>query len=56
MIRQCDDSESEVIWEIINEAAQAYKRVIPADRWKEPYMSQDELRHEMGQGYHILGI
>ena len=55
MIRQCDDSESEVIWEIINDAAQAYKRVIPADRWKEPYMSQDELRHEMGQGIAFWG-
>jgi N-acetylglutamate synthase-like GNAT family acetyltransferase len=33
--------------EIINDAAQAYRGVIPADRWHEPYMSRDELRHEI---------
>ena len=35
---------------IINAAAQAYKGVIPADRWHEPYMSRDELAHEMADG------
>jgi N-acetylglutamate synthase-like GNAT family acetyltransferase len=39
-----------VIYEIINEAAQVYNGVIPADCWKEPYMSDDELRHEMDAG------
>ena len=39
-----------MIYEIINEAAQVYNGVIPADCWKEPYMSDDELRHEMDAG------
>ena len=47
MIRKCDDSDFEKIYEIINEAAGAYKGIIPTDRWKEPYMPKDELRHEI---------
>ena len=55
MIRQCDDSEFEVIYEIINDAAQAYRGVIPVDRWKEPYMSKDELQREMDEGVVFWG-
>jgi len=29
---------------IVNDAAQAYRGVIPVDRWHEPYMPKDELR------------
>ena len=47
MIRQCDDRDFETIYSIINNAAQAYKGIIPVDRWKEPYMSKEELRHEI---------
>lgn len=35
---------------IVNDAARAYRGVIPADRWREPYMSRDELLHEIGDG------
>lgn len=35
---------------IINEAAQAYRGVIPADRWHEPYMPLDELEQEIADG------
>jgi GNAT superfamily N-acetyltransferase len=35
---------------IINDAAQAYKGVIPADRWHDPYMPADELAREIGDG------
>lgn len=49
MIRRCDDRDFDAIWTIINDAAQVYKGVIPGDRWKEPYMSRDELAHEMAQ-------
>jgi N-acetylglutamate synthase-like GNAT family acetyltransferase len=35
---------------IINEAATAYKNVIPADQWKDPYMSKTELQHEIKDG------
>jgi N-acetylglutamate synthase-like GNAT family acetyltransferase len=55
MIRQCDNSDFEIIYAIINDAAQAYKGVIPEDRWKEPYMPKEELRHEMDQGVVFWG-
>ena len=55
MIQQCDKSEFESIYEIINEAAQAYRGVIPPDRWKEPYMSRDELQHEIREGIDFWG-
>ena len=35
---------------IINDAAQAYRGVIPADRWHEPYMPADELTKEISAG------
>ncbi|MBI5790195.1 MAG: GNAT family N-acetyltransferase [Rhodocyclales bacterium] len=35
---------------IINDAAQAYRGVIPADRWHEPYMPRDELEAEIANG------
>lgn len=47
MIRNCMGSDFEVILEIINDAAQAYKGVIPLDCWHEPYMSREELKHEI---------
>jgi len=55
MIRQCDNSEFRIIYEIINDAAQAYKGVIPMDCWKEPYMSKDELRREIDEGVIFWG-
>jgi N-acetylglutamate synthase-like GNAT family acetyltransferase len=55
MIRQCGNSEFETIYSIINDAAQAYKGVIPADCWKEPYMSEDELREEISAGVVFWG-
>jgi len=55
MIRQCDASEVELIYSIINDAAEAYRGVIPGDCWKEPYMSKDELQHEIDQGVVFWG-
>ncbi len=43
MMRRCDDRDFELIWAIINDGAKAYKGIIPADRWTEPYMSHEEL-------------
>ena len=37
-IRPCRDDEREAILAIVNAAAEAYRGVIPADRWHEPYM------------------
>ena len=56
MIRKCDEDDFEVIWQIINDGAQAYKGVIPLDRWKEPYMSREELRREMHEGVEFWGF
>ncbi|MDU2242752.1 MAG: hypothetical protein E7E23_19480 [Paenibacillus sp.] len=41
MLRLCTDQDKEDIYQIINDAAQAYKGVIPADRYHEPYMTRD---------------
>jgi N-acetylglutamate synthase-like GNAT family acetyltransferase len=49
-IRPCGERDIEIIYDIVNDAAQAYRCIIPADRWKEPYMSEDELRHEIDEG------
>jgi GNAT superfamily N-acetyltransferase len=35
---------------IVNDAAQAYREVIPADLWREPYMPSDELEKEIVDG------
>jgi N-acetylglutamate synthase-like GNAT family acetyltransferase len=55
MVRQCSESDFQAIYVIINDAATAYKGVIPADCWKEPYMSEKELRHEMRDGVEFWG-
>jgi GNAT superfamily N-acetyltransferase len=55
MIRRCDECHFETIYTIINDGAQAYKGVIPSDRWTEPYMSRDKLRHEIKDGVVFWG-
>jgi len=44
------DQDLDAIYAIINDAAQAYRGVIPADRWHEPYMPRDELAQEIAAG------
>lgn len=55
MIRLCNHTEIEEIYSIINDAAQAYKGVIPEDRYHEPYMSLEELREECEDGVEFWG-
>jgi N-acetylglutamate synthase-like GNAT family acetyltransferase len=55
MIRRCAGRDFEAIWAIINDGAQAYKGIIPADRWTEPYMSREQLRHEIAEGVVFWG-
>ena len=55
MIRRCQYADTETICAIINEAALAYKGVIPSDRWHEPYMSLEEVRTEMRRGIEFSG-
>jgi GNAT superfamily N-acetyltransferase len=56
MIRFCDERDFESIWSIINDGALAYKGVIPADCWTDPYMSRDELHDEMNDGVVFWGF
>ena len=49
-IRPAAEPDVLQIAEIINAAAQAYRGVIPSDRWHEPYMSFEELTREMADG------
>jgi GNAT superfamily N-acetyltransferase len=55
VIRRCDDRDFDQIWAIINDGAQAYKGVIPADRWTDPYMSREKLQHEIADGVEFWG-
>ena len=55
MIRDCVSTDFEAIYEIINDAAQAYRGIIPPDRWHEPYMPREELREELAAGVAFLG-
>ena len=54
-IRPLEDNEIDRALEIINQAALAYKRVIPADCWQEPYMPEAELRAEIAAGVNFWG-
>jgi GNAT superfamily N-acetyltransferase len=55
MIRPCKTRDFEPIYEIINDGAQAYKNIIPNDRWKEPYMSKEELQRQIDEGVAFWG-
>jgi N-acetylglutamate synthase-like GNAT family acetyltransferase len=50
MIRNSTAEDFEEIFNIINDAAVAYKGVIPPDRWHEPYMTREELRAQIEDG------
>jgi N-acetylglutamate synthase-like GNAT family acetyltransferase len=56
MIRKCTESDINAIFGIINNAALAYKGVIPGDRWHEPYMSAEEIGHEIKDGVIFWGF
>ena len=55
MICRLSASDSNAILNVINDAAQAYKGIIPDDRWKEPYMPASELRAEIADGVEFYG-
>jgi GNAT superfamily N-acetyltransferase len=55
MIRPCRDDERTAILAIVNSAAEAYRGVIPADRWHEPYMPLEELDGEIESGVEFWG-
>ena len=55
-IRLCGGGDFHAMLTIINEAAIAYRGVIPDDRWHEPYMSAEELRDELETGVIFWGL
>ena len=54
-VRVCRRDEFSRIHLVINDAAVAYRGVIPDDRWHEPYMSEEELEAEIAAGVRFLG-
>jgi N-acetylglutamate synthase-like GNAT family acetyltransferase len=56
MITTLAEGDFDAIFRVINDAAVAYKNVIPPDCWKEPYMPKEELRFEIDDGVQFYGI
>lgn len=54
-IRPCREDEGAAVLAIVNAAAEAYRGVIPADRWHEPYMPLGELEEEIAAGVAFWG-
>jgi GNAT superfamily N-acetyltransferase len=54
-VRVCREDERDDILSVINAAAEAYRGVIPADRWHEPYMPGDEFDRERAAGVVFWG-
>ena len=55
MIRPLADADRPDILAVIDAAAEAYRGIIPPDRWKEPYMPADELAAEIAAGIAFSG-
>ncbi len=49
------DDERPAVLELVNAAAEAYRGVIPADRWHEPYTGAGELETEIDAGVAFSG-
>ena len=54
-LRELRPEERDALLAIVNDAAQAYRGVIPADRWHEPYMPRAELEAEIADGVEFWG-
>jgi GNAT superfamily N-acetyltransferase len=54
-IRRCSDDERDAILNLVNLAAEAYRGVIPPDRWHEPYMPRRALDAEIAAGVAFWG-
>jgi GNAT superfamily N-acetyltransferase len=55
MIRPCSAADLPTVCAIVNDAAEAYRGVIPADRWHEPYMPLEDLGREIRGGVAFWG-
>lgn len=56
MIRPCQPADFETILAIVNDGASIYKGIIPADQWKDPYMSREHLQSDMDDGVVFWGF
>jgi N-acetylglutamate synthase-like GNAT family acetyltransferase len=50
VIRKSIGADFAAMLAVVNDAAQAYRGVIPADRWHDPYMTADALEREIAEG------
>ena len=50
MISPCEEKDFTIIYEIINDAANAYRGIIPADQWHDPYMTEEDLKRQINEG------
>jgi len=55
MIHKLTNADTQAILTVVNDAALAYEGKIPSDRWKEPYMSAQELKEEIQGGVQFYG-
>jgi GNAT superfamily N-acetyltransferase len=55
MISPTTPADFEAMYLVINDAARAYEGHIPADRYHEPYMPREELKHEIEAGVFFWG-
>jgi len=55
MLLALDVADADEICLVVNDAAAAYRGVIPADRWKEPYMPLEEVHEEIDAGVAFWG-
>ncbi len=65
LIRRSREADLGAMLAIVNDAAQAYRGVIPADQWREPYMPRDKMEKEIEDGVlfrvaeengHLIGV
>jgi GNAT superfamily N-acetyltransferase len=54
-IRPCREADLPALYSIINDAAQAYEGMIPADCWHDPYMPLAQLQREIRDGTAFWG-
>jgi GNAT superfamily N-acetyltransferase len=54
-IRRCRPNDKITILAIVNAAAEAYRGVIPADRWHDPYMPATQLDRDVAAGVEFWG-
>jgi L-threonylcarbamoyladenylate synthase len=55
MIRKLTTADFQAIYNVVNDAAVAYRGKIPSDCWKEPYMPCEEIEDEIRSGVQFYG-